>query len=302
MQSPFHQDREFNFKLANDPAFNNMLPFYMRTALIQAAYSARLAGEQNSCRLTGSIKLTDGRSLELDDFFTSQQTFGFLAAASDAVAATDLVTVLMGNIMVNDFSGPLVQSVDVNLETIPGSNYAAIESVWQDKTTVKPGESVTLSISLRDNNGKLVKIDRTIDIPKNISGQRLSVFVSSGTSLSRYEVQVSRDKFVPHNFDDLYRILSERRKSQNLYVQVRAMDNGLIVEGQEMLGVPPSVMNVMNTRSSGGVMQRLRDRQVVEDYIATDYVIVGAKRLLLNIDTPQKATTQNGNSKPTWYR
>ena len=129
---------------------------------------------------------------------------------------------------------------------------------------------------MRDNAGRIEQIERRITIPKNIVGQRLSVFVSSGASLSRYEVQVSRDKFVPHNFDDIFRILSERRKTQNLYIQVRAMDNGLIVEGQEMLGVPPSVMNVMNTRASGGVMQRLRDRKVLEEHIATDYVIVGA--------------------------
>ena len=37
VESPYHDDREFNFKLANDPAFNNMLPFYMRMALIQAS-------------------------------------------------------------------------------------------------------------------------------------------------------------------------------------------------------------------------------------------------------------------------
>ena len=251
--------------------------------------------------MTGVIKLTDGRTLELDDFFTSQQVFGFLASGSDAVGATDLVTVLMGNLLINDFNGPEIESVDVNLQTVPGSNYAIIESVWQDKTSIKPGDDLDLSINLRDNDGKTHKINRTVKIPKNIDGRRLSVFVSSGSSLSRYEVQVSRDKFVPNTFDDLYRILEERRKTQNLYIQVRAMDNGLIVDGQEMLGVPPSVMNVISTRSSGGVTQRLRDRKVYEEHLKTDYVIVGAKRLLLSIDKPPKATTQNGKSKKAWY-
>lgn len=301
MQSPYHDDREYNFQLANDQALNNILPMYMRTALIQAAYTARLAGELNSTHLTGSIKLTDGRALELDDFFTSEQVFGFRASGADFVDAADLVTVLMGNLLVHDFTGPEIESVDMNMETIPGSHYALIESVWQDKTKVKPGEEVQLSINLRDNDGMMQKIERRIRIPKNIDGQRLSVFVTSGSALSRYEVQVSRDKFVPNNFDDIVRILSERRKPQNLYIQVRAMDNGLIVDGQEMLGLPPSVMNVMNTRSSGGVMQQLRDRKIYEEHITTDYVIAGAKRLLLTIDTPSKATTQNGNSQKTWY-
>ena len=302
MQSPFHETTEFDFELANDPAFNNMLPFYMRTALIQAAYSARLAGEQNSSHLTGAIHLTDGRSLELDDLFSSEQNFGFLAAGADAVSAADLVTSLMGNILVNDFTGPTVESVEMNLKTIPGYNYAIIESVWQDKTRVKPGEDITLSIQLRDEEGNRSKINRTIPIPKNISGRRVSVFVSSGSALTRYEVQLGRDKFVPDDFDDIVRILSERRKTQNLYIQVRALDNGLIVDGQEMLDVPPSIMNAMRTRSSGGVVKQLRDRPVHEEHVRMDNVIVGAKRLILTIETPQNATTSSARGDQAWYR
>lgn len=302
IESPFHETTMFNFKLANDPAFNNILPFYMRLALVQAAYSARLAGEQNSSRVRGSITLTDGRALELDDLFTSQQTFGFLSAGDDAVSAADLVTVLMGNMMINDFNGPDIASVDIRLTTIPGEKYAKIESVWQDKTQVRPGESVKLSINVRDKKERMQKITRTIPIPQNISGRQISIIVSNGSALSRYEVQVSRGKFVPQDFDHLFKILSERRKSQNLYIQVRESDNGLIVEGQEMLDLPPSVTNVMNSRSSSGVINRLRDRVVYEEVVPMDDVIIGAKRLILSIESPSKATSKNSTGQKTWYR
>ncbi|MBN1480484.1 hypothetical protein EH223_20720 [candidate division KSB1 bacterium] len=302
MESPFHETRSFNFKLASDPAFNNMLPFYMRMALIQAAYSARLAGEQNSSRLRGAINLTDGRTLELNDLFTSQQTFGFLSSGADAVSAADLVTVLMGNIMINDFNGPDIASVDIRLATMPGKKYSKIESVWQDKTEVKPGESVRLSINIRDNKENIQKISRIIPIPKNISGRQLSIIVSSGSALSRYEVQVSRGKFVPKDFDHLFKILSERRKSQNLYIQLRERDSGLIVEGQEMLDLPPSVTEVMNSRASTGTISRVPDRVVYEQVVPMDDVIIGAKRLILSIESPSKATSSNGNDQKAWYQ
>ncbi len=300
IESPFHDRTSFSFNLADDPSFNNLLPFYLRIALIQAMNAARLAGELNSSYLNGAITLADGRKVELNDFFTSRQTFGFLASGQDLVSASDLVTVLLGALMVNDFASPQVAGVDLKVRTVPDAHYAMVESVWQDKTIVKPGDDLTLSVRLRDNKGKSQKITRQIHIPENIAGKRLTVIVSSGSSLSRYEMQVNRDKFVPRSFDHLLKILAKRRKSQNLYIQVRALDSGLIVDGEEMPGLPPSVLNVMNTRSSGGVSKRLRDRVIYEAAIPMQDVILGAKRLSLQIEQPVKATNNN-KSRKTWF-
>lgn len=301
-ESPFQTKTEFHFKVANDPAFNNLLPFYMRTALIQAAYTARLAGEQNTSHLTGAIHLSDGRSIQLDDLFTSRQTFGFLASGADFVSAMDLVTTVLGTVMIHDFNGPDVASIDIKLKTVPGRKYAMIESVWQDKTTVKPGEGVTLAIEVRDSEEKVRKITRVFQIPANVAAGRVTILVSSGSALSKYEVQVSRNKFVPQDFDHLLKIVSERRKTQNLYIQVRALDDGLIVNGQELNDVPPSVMNVMNTRSSGGVMSRQRDRVLYEEAVPMNDVITGAKQLSLSIESPPKASTPRDDGQRAWYR
>jgi hypothetical protein len=300
MESPFHAPTSFSFKLANDPAFNNLLPFYLRIALIQAMNAARLAGEQNSCHIRGDITLSDGRKIELDDFFTSKQIFGFMAAGSDVVSASNLVTVLLGTVMVNDFDAPQVEKIDLELQTIPDAQYAVIESVWQDKTTVKPGDDLTVTIRLRDNNEKISKVTQTVHIPENIPGKRLTVFVSSSTSLTRYEMQVNREKFVPKSFNHLLEIVEKRRKPQNLYVQVRAQDSGLIVEGKEMSDLPPSILGVMNTRASGGVSKRMRDRVIFETALPMQQAILGAKRLSLQIDQPMKATNNN-KSRQTWY-
>ena len=300
IDSPFHDQASFIFKMADDPSFNNLLPFYLRIALIQAMNSARLAGEQNSSHLRGAITLSDGRQIELDDFFTSKQTFGFLAAGSDAVAASDLVTVLLGTLMVNDFNSPKVARIDLQLETVSDEQYAMVESVWQDKTIVKPGDDLTLTIRLRDNNEKISKVMHKIHIPENIAGKQLTIFVSSSASLTRYEMQVNRDKFVPKSFDHLLQIVEQRRKPQNLYVQMRAQDRGLIMEGQELSDLPPSILGVMNTRASGGVSKSTQDRIVFEAALPMQHVILGAMRLSLEVEQPIKATNEN-KGQQAWY-
>ena len=298
IESPMHDPAHFGFKMADDPAFNNMLPFYLRIALIQAMNAARLAGEQNSSFLHGAIILADGRKVELDDFFTSKQVFGFSASGSDAVAASDLVTALLGTLMVSDFKAPAIDKVELKLSTTPNAHYAMIENVWQNKTIIKAGEDLTLTIRLRDNNEKSLNVTRVVPIPENISGSRLSILISSGSSLSRYEMQVNRDKFIPKSFDHLLKIIERRRKPQNLYIQVRAMDSGLIVDGEEMQDLPPSIQNVMNTRSSGGVAKHLRDRVIYEAAVPMQDVILGAKRLTLRIEQPK--STNNNNSRNAW--
>lgn len=301
MQSPEGTQTEFNFKMANDPAFNNLLPFYLRMALIQAMYSSRLAGEQNSSQFTGSINLADGRSVRIDDFFTSRQQFGFLAAGSDAVSASDLVTVMLGSLLVNDFDGPEITDIDLNLETVPGRNHAMIESVWLDKTQVKPGETVTVTMNLRDNNERLFKLHRTLTLPKSLGSSRLALIVSNGSSLTQYEMQANRSKFVPKEFDDIVRLLNERRNSKHVYIQLRAYDAGLVVEGEELPDLPPSVLSAMNTRSSKGESRTVRDRVLEEVAVETGNVILGAQRLLLSVKQPTPATTPDGNGKQTWF-
>ncbi len=301
LESPLHPPASFSFKMADDPAFNNLLPFYLRIALIQAMNAARLAGELNSSRLSGAITLADGRHVELDDFFTSRQQFGFMVAGADANAAADLVTTLLGALLVNDFNAPPVVRVDLKLVTIPDAHYTMIESVWQDKTVVKPGDDLTLTVRLRDNEEKIAKVMQRVHIPENISGNRLSILVSSGASLSRYEMQVNRDAFVPKSFDHLLRIVEKRRKSQNLYIQVRALDSGLIVEGEKMSDLPPSILGVMNTRSSGGVSKQMRDRVLFEAELPMDQAIIGAKRMTLKIDQPAKATNNNNEGRKAWF-
>ena len=211
------------------------------------------------------------------------------------------MTTLLGALLVNDFNAPPVVRVDLKLVTIPDAHYTMIESVWQDKTVVKPGDDLTLTVRLRDNKEKIAKVMQRVHIPENISGNRLSILVSSGASLSRYEMQVNRDAFVPKSFDHLLRIVEKRRKSQNLYIQVRALDSGLIVEGEKMSDLPPSILGVMNTRSSGGVSKQMRDRVLFEAELPMDQAIIGAKRMTLKIDQPAKATNNNNEGRKAWF-
>jgi hypothetical protein len=72
-------------------------------------------------------------------------------------------------------------------------------------------------------------------------------------------------------------------------MQVQIQDQGLMLEGEELTALPPSVMDVMNSTSSNGSSNKTQTRTLYEESIPTDYVITGARRILVRIKQPQQS-------------
>jgi len=290
LDSPPSARHEFNFSMAVDRSVNNLMPFFLRIALIQGMVAARLASEESSMEVQAQFTLSDHRVLSINDFFSSQQIFGFFAPGGDAVAASDMIASTLGALLVNDFVSPKVEKIDLLCKAEPGEKIAKISSVWQDKTEVSVGDSLMLTIRLKKTDGGGKKIIRKVNLPHKLQAQNLTVFISSGDALTRYELQTNSEKYVPVNFDHLLSILENRRKNNNLYIQVRVRDSGILLEGRELSTLPPSIMSVMDSDRAIGDGKRLRDRVLLEQVIPTDYVIAGAKRLNVRIIQPQRAS------------
>jgi hypothetical protein len=295
--SPITGKSNFNFKMAADETLSNLLPFYLRIAIIQAITSARLAGEQNSIHLDAKINLADGRTVSLYDFFSSKKVFGFFGTGMDAANVGDLVASALGVLMVNNFKSPKVKNIQINTTEVLGQNYATIRSVWQDKTVISPGDSLHLAIKLRSSKGESIDLARNIKIPSNVTAKNLTIIISSAPTLTAYEMRLTPDKFRPVNYEHLLEILKNRRKNNNLYIQVRMRDGGLIVEGKELSALPPSIMGIMDSRRSSGVTKRLVDRVLFEHVIPTEFHIAGAKRLSVQIHPPTKARMPENRTK-----
>ena len=93
-----------------------------------------------------------------------------------------------------------------------------------------------------------------------LDARSLSIIISSANSLTRYEMRLNPDKFRPVSFNNLLSILRRKRMNNNLYIQIRIKDSGMILEGEELSDLPPSILGVMDSRRSSGAARRLRDR------------------------------------------
>lgn len=296
--SPYGKDDHFDLKMAWDPALNHLLPFYLRIALVQALNVSRYAGGQHSVHLQGRIELESGTTVEFDDIFSSNQRFGYSATGTDFVQASDLITSALGALMINDFDAPRVKQVQLTTQTLPGERKTRIESIWLDQTTAEPGDTVFVTVSLRDSRDRRSTIVRHLIVPEHLNTKRAHIVVGGGLYLAQYESKINRELFVPHSFDDLLHILKKRRKPQNLVFQLRSTGNNLVVEGQRLLSVPPSVMNVMDNRGRNQNGTRLEDYAYLEKSVQLEQVVYGIKRQTLIIKRNGNGSTSNQENRP----
>lgn len=276
--------RSFHFELADDPALRNLTPFFLRSALFQALIAGKLGADPSTVRLRCEMMLKDGRRLTVGEYFSYQERLGYLGAGSEIAEAVDLVAMSIGALTVNNFDPPPLHSIMITAAIEPGERVAAIRSIRQERLEVSPGDSLHLTLTLQRTNGQEMRFSQCVRLPDYLQSRTLTVIAGSAAGLIQAEMQSNPDKYRPDSFSRLCTLLQERRTSDNLYLQIREPARGMAVDGEELAGLPPSILQTMN---GSGSERFLRDRLIAEWAIPTECEITGLKRLTVRITQPR---------------
>lgn len=272
---------DFNFRIAEDRSLHSITPLVFSIILTNALESARLSASSQTLELEGQINLKGREPIPVKNYFAGSSPVTFL---TDAVEAAGEVSAIIGALLSNNFEPPEIESVDLRFEALHQKYFAFVERLVVDQTAVKPGDEITVTAYLKEYQGERHKVSQTLKLPQNIQGRRINVFAGSGTTLTRLEVRTSPQKFRPKTFQQLIELLHNRRKNNFVFFQVRLPDKGILVEGEELPGLPPSILSVMRSQKSSGNLATLRDRVLVEEQVETHYSVSGGKTVWLKIE------------------
>jgi hypothetical protein len=254
----------FEFRFTEERTINTLMPLIMRFVLVNALESARLATGENSLQLAGSVQLQSGQKINLDDFypgFAPISGFGFL---SGILKSTGEVASTVGAIMANKFQPAKLAGVDLSFVSIPGRRSAAIEQVWIDRSEVEPGDTVTVFARLKAFQGPEKLLHQKLAIPKNAEGRFLTINVGGGGDITQLEARTAPGRFVARNFQQLLSILQDRRRNDFLYYQLRQPDQGLIIEGEQLSSLPPSIYSILQSQNLKGNSSFAREQVLSE--------------------------------------
>jgi len=124
----------------------------------------------------------------------------------------------------------------------------------------------------------------SVRIPIGLAPGRVQLLVGDGVTVTTSELQRAPSG-VPRDLQQILRELNKLRKTDRLYVKVLSEVPGVVVGGEELPSLPPSMLALMQTgRSSDSNTSGTRSSAVGEfELPASDYVIQGQRSLSLTI-------------------
>lgn len=272
---------EFNFWIAQDRSLNSFTPLIFSLVVADALESARLSFGNATLQFDGKINLRDHNPILLQNYFAGSTPSAFV---TDGMEATGEIAATIGTLVANDFETPKIESVELNFTSLPKKSLATVQRIEVDKTVVKPGDKIGLTVYVKEFQGKEIKLQRDLYVPNDIESKRLTIFAGGGDLLRQLEFRSSPQKFRPRNFEQLIELLQERRKNNFLFIQIRENNRGVTVGGEEFPSLPPSILSVMNVQKSSGNVVVLRERVLNEESVQLDFSISGGRSIALKVE------------------
>ncbi len=263
--------KEFAFRVVSDQLFT---PLFTYASILSTLTSYERETGAATFSIKGTMNVKSHGEIKIEDLFSGNSAS--LNAAGSVMAP---LTFLLDN----DFEPIHIESVDLTIQSTEQPRTATIERVWLDGARARAGRVVPLKVLMRTYRGEEVVSTVPLEIPANATGS-LSVMVSDGARLAQWERREVRQPTEPRSVPQLMRALNTTRKNNRLYVRLLASDSGAVVRGEPLSSLPPSVLGVLEADRSAGDFIPLRNATLGEWNLPTEFAVVGARMLTINIE------------------
>lgn len=267
------ETRRLNYEVITDPLLTPFLLAFTVNNTIVA--SERSVGGQ-TLLVKSEIQLTGHPKVVFENAVASQTS----ATAAAAVAAAAPLSYLL----TSGFENLNVESVDIALSASEEAREAVLEKVWQDRDEARPGEEVQLTVFLRRPNGAVESARYPVKIPDGLPPGPLKIMVGDGVTITRIDAQTEDAEFIPKDVNQLVRAINLLKKNDRLYIRLFREQEGAVVAGQGLPGLPPSILALYNSRRTKGDIQPINLVVFVEHELPqTNYVVTGQKVIEIKV-------------------
>jgi len=214
------------------------------------------------------------------DLVVEHRFSGTNPAADLFRAAKSELDVLLGN----RFLPAPIAAIEFDLGFNPGRNLAYLLSARPNLARVRPGDTIRVTLSLRDYRGDDSELAIAVAIPGSTPEGRLRIVIAPRDSLLAFEATRAPAKLEPGSFADLLELFSQTGRENELVAAGFSEKPGLTLAGKELPVPPPSLRSVLlNPRSDEPVMAT-GESPVFRQAFRFDRVISGVAKLELEVE------------------
>jgi hypothetical protein len=274
ISSSLNRKQDYNFDLVQQELLS---PLLLNLAVISTLGATERMAGPSSLELNGTIHLSSGDAVRVEDVVSSE----FAAAnAAGAAAATPL-----SYLLASDFPGLRVEGVDLSIKAQNKNRIASLEQVWSTKSEVQPGDHIEVTAVLRTPSGESLTQKIPVDIPESVSDKALSLVVGSGPTINALQNRFTALGAPPRDLRQLIRGLNRTRRNNRLYALLLAPQRSFILQGDEFPSPPPSLLQTFLAAPGVSSSAVFSGTSVVGDYETkpTAYAIQGQQALYLKV-------------------
>jgi len=266
-----NQIQEYNFEIAKHRLFSPT--FIMATALDAILTATKQIGDY-TMKTHSEISIKGYPKLVQDNVFSGMTPDAF---------ATDFALPIY-TIMQNRFEEVDIENISLDVTFEDKRTNALIDDVQINKSLVKPGDSISVTMSITPYMQNTIVKQFDVVIPKDAPEGRALLKISDATSNTMWERARAPMKSRYSDVPQLIKLIQEEESNNNIIVELFTPKAGVVVRGEELPALPITALNIMNSSKQVGSTGPTFGTNFLKQKISTDYVITGNVTLPLTID------------------
>lgn len=263
----------WQFKVAEHPLLSPLMVTYVANASLMARGAS--TGE-SSVQLSFYGRMADGQEVRISQAARSADAPARLASFAGAVTA-----VLTSSILPH----PELAEIHITMTRDETPAGASFEAVLPSRSTVRPGEVLSVTVQLQPYLAERVTQRIEITIPRHLPPGEIDLVVADGATWTSYLLKAQPTN--PVTFTQQLDVLRRFESSTVLVAALESRDRGVAVPGGVLPAVPPSWAWTL-TGGLGGSASRLATSVVSTTRWSSPYPLEGAARITLRVLPPRE--------------
>ena len=272
LESETGVNKNFQMRAVDNQIFT---PLMIYLAIGETLSSFKREVGANTFRLQGNVRLKEEQPLIFENLFTGDQA---------PISAANYIMTPINALFHNDFGKAQLSAVELNITTSQSKLTATLDRAWIEESNPKPGETVTLKISMKTYRGKNIEQTLPIKIPPNVQGQ-ISIIVSDDSYMNQWETRnLYLQERQVNSFSQMIRAINDAYKNDRFYVRLLSQHDGAVFLGEQLSSLPPSVSRILKSDQSRSAFYKLSESMLGEWEIVTGHVVSGNHTITLNLN------------------
>jgi hypothetical protein len=264
----------YRMQMVADPLLS---PLLMQMAVFSAIDATERTVGAGTYRVSGQIEFHNAPApIKLSNMYSADNGSAALVALSTAIP--------LAYVMQSGFGGLKLARVSLDMEAYDDKRQVQIDSVWAGRRTVRPGETVDLSVALVGENG--VESTRRVQylVPDGTPPGPLFFTVADGTITNFAEFRQIIG-VVPRSPQQVISTVNSLRGNTRAYVRVWRPDAAFQLQGEDFPDPPASAALILaGPQSALAGMQQTRNSKLAEIEVdAGDVVVSGSRTIQVEV-------------------